>query len=453
MKRSEEEVNITLKSRVEQARGDAAALEGLYRQTVASGEVGAFKKAIAHFAGESPQDVLLSAWAYRLDVQPVQIPEVQEKIAGSRQWWGAVGVSIVLGLLYVVFAGDKPPVPIPQQANPLFWIGWGPMTALAILFYLAVTDGRKDQGYWYGSLAFFVIVAALFTAWLGWGRKDAVANLLAIHLPFVSWAAVGVGVTFGYEDTAKEFFGFLLKSVETVLTAGIYLIVGVIFAGLTYGIFAALGIHFSESFLRTVAAWGMGAIPVLALTSVYDPCSTPAKQNWTTGLARVLRILTRLFLPLALGVLAIYVFWFIPAYFWRPFREREVLIVYNATIMAVVALLTCAVPGAEEKRSSKYDMALRYAVLSTAMLTLLLNAYALAAIVSRTLTAGLTPNRHAVLGWNVVTLLTLGVVAVKVWRSKLDDWADVFRDSMARVMALAIAWAAWVLFGLPFLHG
>lgn len=445
---------MTFKSRVEQARGDVAALEGLYRQAVAAGEEIAFKKAIAQCAAECPEDVLLSAWAYRLDLEPVQITEgTQETVARqSQQWWTAVGVSIVLGLLYIVFAGDKPPMPIPSQSNPPFWIGWGPMTALAILFYLAVTDSRKNRIRWYGSSALIIILVALLTAWIGWGRKDAVANLLALHLPFIAWALVGGSVTFGYSYATRQFFGFLLKSMETVLTAGIYLIAGVVFAGLTYGIFAALGIHFSESFLRTVAAWGMGAIPVLALTSVYDASSSPAEQNRMTGLARILRILTRIFLPLALGVLTIYVFWFIPAYFWRPFREREVLIIYNATIIAVIALLACAVPGAEEKRSSKYDLILRYAVLLTGVLTILLNAYALAAIISRTLTGGLTPNRHAVLGWNVVTLLMLGIVAVRVWRSKLDNWADVFRDSMARVMVLAIAWAAWVLFGLPFVH-
>lgn len=125
------------------------------------------------------------------------------------------------------------------------------------------------------------------------------------------------------------------------------------------------------------------------------------------------------------------------------------MIVYNATIIAVIALLVCAVPGSEEKRSSKYDSALRYAVLATGVLTILLNGYALAAIISRMLAAGLTPNRHAVLGWNIVTLAMLAFVVTKFWQGKADKWADVFRESMPRVMALAIVWALWVLFGLP----
>jgi hypothetical protein len=451
MKRPEEKVNIPLKSRIEKARRDAGALEGLYRHALSAGEMGAFREAIAQFAGEYPQEELLSAWAYRLDVRPVSMPEDSRDKAQSRQWWVAVGTSVVLGLLFLAFAGDKPPMPIPSQSSPLFWIGWGPATALAILLYLAATDRRSEQAYWYLSSAAVVIIAALLTALLGWGRADAVANLLAIHLPFVCWAVVGVSVTFGYGGASSHFFGFLLKSVETIVTAGIYLIAGVIFAGLTYGIFAALGINLSETFLQNVASWGMGAIPILALASVYDPSSSPAKQNWTTGLARILRILTRLFLPLALGVLAVYVFWFIPSYFWRPFRERELLIVYNATIIAVIALLTCAVPGPEEYQS-RYELPLRYALLSTGFLTVLLNVYALAAIVSRTLAGGLTPNRHAVLGWNVVTLLMLLFVTAKALLSGRDNWAEVYRGSMSRAMVLAVSWGFWVLFGLPFVH-
>lgn len=442
-----------IKSQIEQAKGDVAALERLYEQAIAAEEEGAFKEAIAECAEKYPEDILFSAWVYRLNVQPVQTTTGTKgkvtRYMGSKQWGVAIGASVILGILYVVFAGDKPPMPIPSQANSLFWIGWGPLTALAILFYLAIVDNRKERFRWYAISALIVAFATIFTIPFAWGRADAVANLIALHLPFVAWAAVGGSVAFGYSDAARQFFGVMVKSVETVLTAGIYLIAGIIFAGLTYGIFAALGINFSEPFLRTVAAWGFGAIPILALISVYDALSSPAEQSWTTGLARILRILTRLLLPLAIGVLTIYVFWFIPAYFWRPFREREVLIVYNATIIGVIALLVCAVPGWEEKRSLKYDLILRYAILSTGVLTLLLNIYALAAIASRTFTGGLTPNRHAVLGWNVATLLMLGVVTIRLLQSKSDKWADVFRDSMAQVLVLAISWSLWVLFGLP----
>ena len=64
-------------------------------------------------------------------------------------------------------------------------------------------------------------------------------------------------------------------------------------------------------------------------------------------------------------------------------------------------MLLCA---AASGRREQDNQVLRYALLSLAALTLVLNLYALAAIAYRTLELGLTPNRHAVLGWNIVTL-------------------------------------------------
>ena len=84
------------------------------------------------------------------------------------------------------------------------------------------------------------------------------------------------------------------------------------------------------------------------------------------------------------------------------------------------------------------------------VLTLLLNLYALAAIVTRTLQYGLTPNRHAVLGWNAVTLLMLAFLLARSWSAEPDDWPPKFRASMGRVMVLAVGWASWVIWGLPF---
>lgn len=443
---------MNLKSQIEGARVDAAGLERLYKQVLVAGNEAAFKEAIGRCAGEHPENVLFSAWAYRLDVltlpPPVVAPKGQTLNQNqARRWWTAVATSIVLGVVYALFARNKPPIPMPGEADPLFWIGWGPLTAIGILFYLAMVDRSERRIYRYAGLA--VIPIAVYTAATAWSRTDDIAILSALHLPFVAWAAIGAALTLGHPDPARQCYAYFVKSVETVLVGGIYFAAGAIFLGLTYGIFAVLGIKLPQDVLQTVAAWGIGAIPVLALASVYDPMAAPVAQDWTTGLTRILRILTQLILPLALGVLVVYVFWFVPAYFWRPFQEREVLIVYNATILAILVLLTVVVSGPVDERSPRQDTILRYAVQALVGLTLFLNVYALVAIASRTFNFGLTPNRYAVFGWNIVTLLMLAVVGIRQWRSRSDPWVNILRESIARVSVLAVAWALWVLIGLP----
>ena len=444
---------MSLKSQIEGARGDVAGLELLYRQALAAGDEPAFIEVIGQCGGEHPEDILFSAWACRLDVQSPADAERSEGQVGkesqARHWRTAVATSVVLGILYALFAGDKPPVPDPGEARPLFWIGWGPLTALGVLFFLAsVERSTEERIRRYGGPAVAVILIAVYTALIAWDRTDHIATLIALHLPFVACAAVGVGLTLGRPDPARQCYAFFIKSVEAILTGGIYFGAGVIFLGLTYEIFAVLGIKLPQDGVRTVAAWGIGAIPILAIASVYNPTVAPVAQNWTTGLARILRILTRLMLPLALGLLAVYVLGFIPQYFWRPFQEREVLIVYNATILATLVLLTVSATAPDEQ-SPRQNSILRYAVLALGGITWLLNVYALSAIISRTFEFGLTPNRYAVLGWNIVTLLMLSVIAIRLWRVPPDRWVQVFRESIARISVLAVVWGLWVLLGLP----
>ncbi|MFH1026714.1 MAG: hypothetical protein V1791_01795 [Pseudomonadota bacterium] len=444
---------MDLKSRIEESRGDPAGLEHLYRQALADGNEPAFREAIGRCAAERPENRLFEAWAYRLDIRnPADAAELEGPLYKQSQhghWRITVPAGVALGILYALFAGDKPPVPKPGEARPLFWIGWGPLTALVILGYLAALDRSRSRIRWYGRMAVAVLLIGVYAALIAWNKTDSIGVLIALHLPFVAWAAVGAGVVLGRPEPARQAYAFLVKSVETVLSGGIYFGSGVLFLGLTYGIFAVLGIKLPQAGMQTVAAFGIGAIPILALAGVYDPTAAPEAQQWATGLARLLRIISRILLPLALGVMAVYVCGFIPAYFWRPFQDREVLMVYNATIMAILVLLAMMVADPEDRPSPRQTARLRSACLALGFLTLILNVYALAAIISRTCESGLTPNRYAVLGWNIVTLLMLTAIVVKVWKARADRWVPIFRDAIASVSILPAVWAIWVVLGLP----
>ena len=225
---------------------------------------------------------------------------------------------------------------------------------------MATVDYASGRIPHYLVAAGLVSLMAIAAALIRWEETDHQATLIALHLPFLAWGCVAASVTLGRSNVSRQFYGALLKSSETALTGGVFFGDALLFGGLTHGIFSVLSIKFTEDFVRVVATFGIGVIPILSLASVYDPTRLPGQQKWETGLSRVLRILTRLLLPLALGVLAVYLFWFIPSYFWRPFEEREVLIVYNASIMAVLALLASTVAGSDKQQSAKEDTALRF---------------------------------------------------------------------------------------------
>ncbi len=439
---------MTLKHDIETASGNPAGLERLYRSSQSEGNEAAFIEALRQCEEEHPGDVLLEAWAHRLG-----LPAAREKDdrGRARHWWIIIGASVLLGVLSALLARGRPPVPIPDEAHVLFWVGWGPLVAVGLLAYLAWAHRSTKSLTRYAAAAVTILVASLYVGLTIGDRTDDVAMLGALHLPFVSWAVVGAALCLGYPNPGRESFSYLVKSVEVMLTGGIFFGAGLIFVGLTYGIFAVLGIELPEEDLQVVAAWAVGAVPLLAIGSVYDPAVSPAAQDWHAGLTRTLRILARLLLPLALGVLLVYVLWFIPVYFRKPFEEREVLIVYNATILAIMVLLAVVVSGPVDARSVGRRSPFQYAVFGLGGLTLILNVYALAAVAGRMLESGLTPNRFAVIGWNVTTLLILASVGVRLWKGRRQPWMSVFRESIGLVATLAAVWAVALLIALPFL--
>ncbi len=366
-------------------------------------------------------------------------------------WLPAIILSLALGGLFILLSGDGQPLPIPIPGTAsAYWIGWSPLTGLAVLLYLLVASGDRSRRATYGSGAGLIVLAWLITGLTAWSRTDDIAILHAIHLPFVIWMFVGWTVS-GVHPIDDEFYGYLLKSVETIVAAGLYSIAGAIFVGLTFSIFRVLGVEVPEAIAERSAAFGIGLVPLLALASVYDSRSSPRGQSWSHGLARLVRIVPRLMLPAAIGILLIYLLWFVPTRFSQPFDDRSALVVYNATIIAIIAVMSAAVTGIDEHPNGRYDGVLRYSVMALGLLTLLLNAYALGAIVSRIIDLGLTPNRHAVAGWNVVTLLMLAMLFYSLVRAGADRWASAFRRMLPRLLMLAAVWSVWILLILPHL--
>ncbi len=450
------------KARIEALKDDPVALERLYRQALRSDHEATFHQAISECLADSPANLLLTAWACRLESDAAPDPPgVVASISGAdgdvrRHWIAALLTAVGCGALFTLLTGNGPPVPIPGEASSLFWIGWGPLTAVAIVVFVAAIAPERERLQRCGAAVAVAVGVGLACALTVWGTTDQPAILVAVHLPFVAWSIVGatvVVIELGKADrpAANHFYAFIMKSMEAIVAAGIFLGAGLVFSGLTVGIFAALGVQLPENVLRLAAAFGIGVIPVVAVASVYDPTLPPTRQSMSTGLTRILRIMTWLLMPLALGVLSLYVFWFIPTNFWRPFLERDVLIVYNATIIAILMLLAAAVSGASDDQQPTDDRVLRRATLSLVSLTMLLNLYALAAVAYRTIEGGLTPNRHTVLGWNAVTLLMFGYTLVTSWRAEHVEWSGVFRTSLARALVLAIVWALWVVLGIPLL--
>ena len=188
----------------------------------------------------------------------------------------------------------------------------------------------------------------------------------------------------------------------------------------------------------------------MAVALVYDPAAAPLAQSFDEGLSKLVALLMRLLLPLTVGVLLVYLA-FIPFNWREPFENREVLVIFNAMLFAVIALLVGATPVHGAELGERAQTWLRRGVIALAALALLVSLYALAAILYRTVNGRLTPNRLLFIGWNVVNIAILAVLLILQGRAGRARWLPAMHRTFAIGTVLYLIWAVVGLVAPPWL--
>jgi hypothetical protein len=269
----------------------------------------------------------------------------------------------------------------------------------------------------------------------------------AIHIPLLCWIALGISVL-GFKSSTEDRFAFLKKSIEVMIVAGLYLIAGIIFGGITVGLFQALSISLPEIWLRLIVAGGFGLLPVLAVATVYDPDIPPSEQDFDQGLSKFIATMMRLLLPLTLGVLLIYVI-VIPFYFLEPYENRDVLIVYNLMLFGIIGLLLGATPISGDDLSLSLQKWLRIGIIVVALLAVLISIYALSATAYRTIEGGLTLNRLTIIGWNIINVSILLWLIYKQFKDGREKWIESLQSVFSLAANAYMAWGLFLLIVVP----
>ena len=362
----------------------------------------------------------------------------------------AVPLSIVTGLIFWAISDIQNLLVLDRIPHLLLW--WAPTATMSALAFIALTS-RKHYGralaLGLGLLAvtgFAILIApTLHPDW----KIDQYLILAAIHIPLLSWIALGVSVL-GFNSSTKDRFAFLIKSVEVMITAGLYLIAGMAFGGITVGMFAALGIELPEIWLRLIAAGGFGLLPVLAVASVYDPNNPAAEQTFDQGLSKFIATMMRLLLPLTLAVLVIYIL-VIPFYFLAPFENRDVLLVYNVMLFGILGLLLGATPIREADLSPNLQRWLRRGIIVVAILAELVSLYALSATIFRMVNGSLTLNRLTIIGWNGINISILFWLIYKQFRDGSKKWVESLQGVFSLATNAYLVWGLFLLVAVPLL--
>lgn len=451
---SKERATMSYHDTVSDLAQDAKQLEQVYHEAVKTGETAAFKEAIETSHAATPGNLLYAAWFYRLEYA---VTQAKGYVVA---WAWAVPLAVINAVIFWFLSGDRFTVTIEgfrgigRNFFPAIVFLAAPITAIFVLTYFTIV-GRKEWRL--SALTGISLLAAgayvlLIYPQLGTAPfQEQYLTLMAIHLPLLAWAGIGAFLIARDRDPTNR-FAFLIKSLEVFVVGGLFVIAGGLFTAITIGLFEALDVSFPEVVMRLLVAGGLGLIVVVVPAVIYDPTAPPAEQSFDEGLSKLAALLARFLLPLTLLVLLIYLA-FILFNFRAPFDNRDVLIVYNAMLFAVVALLVGATPISLAGVSPRLARWLRLGIIAVAALALLVSLYALAAILYRTALDRLTPNRLTFIGWNVVNIGLLILILLLQLRTKGEQWPQgLHRAFSAGTVAYAV-WTLAVILILPWLFG
>jgi hypothetical protein len=286
-------------------------------------------------------------------------------------------------------------------------------------------------------LALAFVAAALFANVYPFAAGSDTEGLTALHLPIALWLVVGVAYVGGRWFEGGGRMDFVRFSGELFIYYVLIALGGGVLTAFTMMMFMAIEID---------AGWLAGGwlIPCGAAGAVIvGSWLVEAKQSVIENMAPVL---TRLFTPLFTVVLL--AFLVTMAWTGSPINvEREVLIAFDLLLALVVGLVLFAVSARDPKARPGFFDGLQLLLVASA---LAVDAVALAAIAARISEFGLTPNRVAALGENLILLVNLAGSAWLYARFLRDRgaFAALERWQIAYLPVHSV-WAALVVVVLP----
>lgn len=436
---------LTYSDQIKNVLDNPGQLERLYQNARQAGNAESFQEEIFAAYQDRPDDILLSAWYHRLKSPE---PKGLSDSEASRPWAAAIASGLATGL--VLWAVSDPALTLIDDF-PYFILLWAPIAAVFAMGFLVLSDTRRFRRAVIGSLA--VAIATLYVFLVAPIEAEVAGQtyliITAFHLPLLSYAAVGATLV-GLKDDPRNRFAYLSKSLEVFITAGLFGITGVIALQISYGMFDTQGLVIPEWALRLIVSMAAGVLPLLAIVTSYDPALEPSQQDFSKGISRLIATIMHVVLPVVCGIMLIYVL-FIPFTFWGPFENRQVLIVYNVMLFAIMALLVGAVPVKPALQSERVSTLVRRGVVVVTALAALIGIYALSAVIYRTIEGGITPNRLTVIGWNIINIVTLTVLAVKQTRAERENWTSAIHDAFSLAAYAYISWGLFVVVITPLL--
>jgi hypothetical protein len=387
----------------------------------------AFKKSFSQAWEQNPDSQVLAIWYERLHFKEVTNTE---KASLHKKGFLFMGILAILAGISTRIIFHY----VEQEAIAPINLAFGILPFIAAYFVYKNTP-KKNVLY---ILTLLFLISGFYLNMLPLNDKDSTI-LVYLHLPIFLWGLIGLAFTGNEYREGSTRLAYLKFNLEFGLLYASMAICGMLLAGLTMQLFHFVDLDIEDLYFSNVVSFGAAALAIVATYLV--SMNLKLAKNITPYIAKI-------FSPLVLATLLVYLITVI----WvgkTPFLDRNFLIAFNGILLGVLAVTIFSITesGTDEKKNiSDY---INFALI---ILALIIDSVALSAIVFRLSSYGITPNRLAVLGVNILiwaNLIWIMVSYMHFLRNKTGP--STIQDAVTKYLPVYGLWAAFVTFTFPFI--
>lgn len=284
-----------------------------------------------------------------------------------------------------------------------------------------------------------IIASVVYINLLPNNTKSDTLILACIHLPLFMWATLGFTFAGNELNNYHKRLDFLRYNGDLVVMTTIILIAGALLSGITLGLFELIDIEIEKFYFQYVVVWGLASAPIVG---TYLVQTNPHLVN------KVSPVIAKVFTPLVLVMLVVY----LSAVIYTgkdPYNDREFLLIFNLLLIGVMAIILFSVTETSKSSGNNIGTSLLFGL---SIVTIIVNGIALSAILFRISEWGITPNRLAVLGSNILILSNLLIVSYRLFKTvKNGNGIGNVENSIAAFLPVYAVWTLFVTFILPVL--
>ena len=373
-----------------------------------------FKKYFYELLRENQNNKILLAWKARF--------EHQSNRSQPKSFFLKIGLSILSISLFL----RLPAIFLdPEWFFPRFL----PLTlflALAVYFQLKELHLKNSMYMGFCSALFYLYVSSLPDIDI-----SASAQMSTIHL-----------LPIGFSLAAFSFLGQHIMShkhrIRFIGMCGELFIISVLI-GLGFIVFTLFSIGMLDQLNIDAEDWYMINFGLIAMVSVPFVAGFVYDQFFESKLA-IASLLSKIFAPL-FTILAFLYLIIMLIVGNTPFENREFLILFNAFLILVLAMVSFTIIDQKENESLGLTFKINLALL---VISLFINILALSAVIYRWFEYGMSPNRFVVIGLNIIIFSHLSRIMIehiKVLQKKSD-----VENAKSKVVDYLPVYTIWSLF-------